>query len=205
MKITILGANGKTGIYLVEQALDAGHMVNALIHKHNILPYHPNLTIIDGDATNRQDIIKVSKKTDVIISTLGTSTAKSTIMTDSILSVIEASDITGVKRFIIMSSYAVGGANQLSFGTKILAKIILKNIVVDKTESEKILKKSNLEWTIVDPVILTDGSKGSGVRVLPENEKITVWHTITRADVAAWILNEAEKNEYLKKEIIISR
>ena len=56
MNLTILGAAGRTGRILVEQALAAGHTVRALVRTPSKLAItHPALEIIEGDATNAAD------------------------------------------------------------------------------------------------------------------------------------------------------
>ena len=126
-------------------------------------------------------------------------------MTDAITAVIRGAKATGVTRFIVVSSYAVGGVRQLTLGTRLMSRTVLKNIAADKAASEVILKESGLDWTIVGPTILTDGPRGSGARELPSTEKISLRHTITRADVAAWLLNEAVASAHIRGEVIISK
>jgi uncharacterized protein YbjT (DUF2867 family) len=205
MVITVLGAAGKTGQEVVSQALAAGHRVHALVRRPDGIAPKSNLKVFVGDATNAKDIEEVSHGTDVIISALGTSTGKSSLMTDAVIAIIKAAQETGVTRFILISSYSVGGAGQLSIGAKIMTRTVLKNIAADKARSEAILKESNLDWTIVDPTILTNGRKGSGARELPQTEKIGLLHTITRADLAAWMLKEAVENKHSRDEVIISK
>lgn len=77
--------------------------------------------------------------------------------------------------------------------------------MADKAASEAMLKTSSLERTIVDPTILTNGAKGSGIRELSRTERVGLRHRITRADVAAWILDETVANRHIKEEVLISK
>jgi len=199
MKVTILGANGKTGVEVVKQALEAGYGVVGVVREDSNLVSSPNLTFVVGDATDPAVIAKASKDSDVIISTLGTTSMKSTVMTDAVKAVITASKTTGRKRFILMSSFAVGG-NKLGGLAKMMG-----NMMKDKSNSESILKTSSLDWTIVYAALLTNEPKGSGLRVVPSTEKIGMKHKIARADVASFMLEEAKNNAYVKKEVTISK
>jgi putative NADH-flavin reductase len=203
MKITILGANGRTGTELVKQALAAGHSVHGIVRENNGLEENPNLTIFVGDATDPNVVTLASKGSDVIISTLGAMTNRSTVMTDSVKAVIAASVITGLKRFILMSSFAVE-ENRLKSGLKLVAGM-MHGIISDKTNSEKLVRNSDLDWTIVYATRLTSQSKGSGLRIVSEGEKIGINNKIARADVAAWILKEAEENVHVKADVTISQ
>ena len=48
MNITLLGANGKTGTQVVKQALDAGHVVTALVRRPDALKEQANLHVLMG-------------------------------------------------------------------------------------------------------------------------------------------------------------
>lgn len=202
MIVTVLGARGKTGNEVVKQALVAGHTVNALI-RSDTLPKQENLNVFIGNATYAKAIADAAKGSDVIISTLGTTSTRSTLMTDAVMAVIAASNATGVKRFILMSSFVVQ-TDRLKGVAKLMAKM-MSGMTKDKSTSEDIVKKSNLDWTIVYSTVLTNQPKGSGLRVVPKGEKIGVKNKIARADVAAWMLKEMEDNAYKKTSVTIAK
>lgn len=203
MKITILGANGQTGVQVVKQALEAGYTVNALVRNAEALKKRANLNIFVGSPTNVKDVSAASKGSDIIISVLGTRPSKSsTLMSDAVTAVIEASKSTGVKRFIFMSSFGVsshpaGGAmKQVSW--------LMKRMFKDYLVGEAILSNSNLDWTVVHATRLTNQAISSGWRVIPRTEKLSIKHQIARADVASWMLKEAKENAYNKAVVTIS-
>lgn len=201
MNITVIGASGKTGQELVKQALAAGHFVTALVRNPDKLKDQANLTVIIGDVTISQDIVRASKDAHVIVSALGA--MGGTLMTDSVNAVVAASKVTGVTRFILMSSFAVR-KDQLSGGTKLMTSLIMSKAVKDKGASEDILRSSDLDWTIVYATGLTNDKRRQDVRVVAANEKISMNNKISRADVAAWIINEAQSNTLIKKEVLIT-
>jgi uncharacterized protein YbjT (DUF2867 family) len=203
LNITVLGATGKTGIEVVRQALETGHRVVGLARKKDRLESKPNLTVVVGDATNPADIVKASQDSDVIISTLGSSSLKSTLMTDAVKAVIAASEITGRKRFILLSSFEVE-KERLKGAAKVMSGV-LKGVIDDKSASEDLARSSDLDWTILYATRLTEQSKGSGLRVVPETEKIGLSNKIARADVAAFMLEAAEHNAYVKSEVTIAQ
>src|SRR5688572_30391675 len=107
MRIAILGAGGKTGLHLVRQAIERGYLVNALVRKREALAVAPNLNTFVGDATNARHVANVSAGATVLVSALGSGAAKSTLMSQAVRAVVEASAITGLRRIILLSSYAV--------------------------------------------------------------------------------------------------
>lgn len=202
MNITVLGASGKTGSELIKQALDAGHTVTAVVRRAGAIETQHNLTVTVGGVTDPSVIIDASKGADVIVSTLGS--IKGTLMTDTITAVIAASNTTKVKRFILMSSFAVR-REQLGGATKVITGLAMGNVIKDKATSEELLRASDLDWTIVYPTSLTNASKGAMLRVVPVGEKVGITHKIARADVAAWILTEANENKFVKKDVLITQ
>jgi putative NADH-flavin reductase len=202
MKLTVLGASGKTGSAIVTQALEAGHSVNALVRRSNALESRSNLNVIVADVTDPQDIAKASQGTDVIISALGA--MGGSLMTDAVNAVITSSKTTGVKRFILLSSFAVR-KEQMTSGMKLIYGLVMGKAIKDKSASEALLRNSDLDWTIVYATSLTNDAKGATVRVLGSTETFSMKHKIARADLAAWMLDEAQKNAYVKAEITISQ
>lgn len=203
MIVTVLGASGQTGQEVVKHALKGGHKVHALVRRPDSLESRPGLEVFVGNVTHTPDVVDASRGTDVVISALGAGLGKSSLMSDAIKAVIAASDSTGVKRLILMSSYVVGGAEQLTVGTKLMSRTLLRNIKADKAASESVLKASDLEWTIVDPTRLHN-AQSLDARVVPSTERITLGHSMSRAAVAAWMLQEADRNGHLHEEVIIS-
>ena len=50
MKLSLFGATGRTGRHIVEQALDAGHSIHALVRTPDeLIPAPPGLTVLQGD------------------------------------------------------------------------------------------------------------------------------------------------------------
>lgn len=204
MIVTVLGASGQTGQEVVKQALEGGHKVHALVRRPDSLESRSGLEVFVGNVTHAPDVVDASRGTDVVISALGTGSGKSSLMSDAIDTVIEASRSTGVKRFILVSSYVVGGAQQLTLGTKLMSHTLLRNIKVDKAASESMLKASDLAWTIVDPTRLHNGASSPSSRIVAPDERIGLGHSMSRAALATWMLQEAEHDDHVRDEVIVS-
>lgn len=71
--ITIFGADGRTGLHLVNQALERGYKVTAFVFsKNNRLPEHELLTQIKGNVLSKHDVSRaITPDTDTVISALG--------------------------------------------------------------------------------------------------------------------------------------
>jgi len=72
MNLVVLGATGRIGRLVVEQALAAGHTVTALVRSPEKLAVRdPNLHVVTGQATDPTALARVLDRADALISTLG--------------------------------------------------------------------------------------------------------------------------------------
>jgi uncharacterized protein YbjT (DUF2867 family) len=83
-------------------------------------------------------------------------------------------------------------------------KYLLKDVYADKTKMEEIITHSDLNWTIVRPGRLLDGELTEKYRV--ENSLFNGINIggINRADVADFLIKQAEKQTELKQYIALS-
>lgn len=204
MTITILGASGKTGKEVLSQALALGHQVRVLVRRQGTLPADVRITSIIGDATNVTNVIEAIRGSDVVISALGApGMGRTDLMEKAVTALTQACQETGVKRVILMSSFLAEETRQFSLGLRLMAKPLMRHIVADKVASERQLRASGLDWTIVYPTTLKEGPSAA-VRVVPQDEVVTMGHGIARASVATWMLEEVKNNAYAKKSVTIS-
>jgi putative NADH-flavin reductase len=105
MNLVVLGATGRTGRLVVEQALAAGHAVTALVRSPEKLAIrHSDLRVIAGYVTDAGDVARAMMGADAVISTLGGS---GSLIADSTRAIVDAAHKTGVKRIIVLSSFLV--------------------------------------------------------------------------------------------------
>jgi putative NADH-flavin reductase len=72
MNILILGATGRTGQALVQQALEQGHIVTAFARDPSkVRTAHPNLRIVKGDILEYDSVETAVRDQDAVLSALG--------------------------------------------------------------------------------------------------------------------------------------
>ncbi|MGO9964131.1 MAG: NAD(P)-dependent oxidoreductase, partial [Acidimicrobiales bacterium] len=155
MNILILGANGGTGVHVVEQAVAAGDRVIALVRDTNVNVglTRDGVDLIHGDARSATDLAKAMVGADVVISTLGG--RGPSIMSDAVRAIIDGAHHAGMRRVVVMSSFAVE-RDRLGPVTKLMSNLTMSKAIADKTASERLLRSSDLEWTIVYATVLTN-------------------------------------------------
>src|SRR5579872_6323207 len=105
MNLLILGASGRTGRLVVEQALGARHEVTALVRSpENPAVRNPRLHVVAGQATDSRDVARAMAGAGAVISVLGGGLS---VILDSTRAIVEAAHETGVTRFVVMSSFLV--------------------------------------------------------------------------------------------------
>jgi uncharacterized protein YbjT (DUF2867 family) len=201
MNLVVLGATGRTGRLVVEQALAAGHTVTALVRSpEKLTTSHSKLRVVTGQATDASVVSRALLGADAVINTLGGS---GSVIADSTRAIVAAAHETGVSRVIVLSTFAAE-RDRLGAGTRLLTGIGMGAMLKDKSAGEEMLRRSDLEWTIAYASMLSDGPVNGSVAVLPEGAKRRLSEKISRADVAAWMLEAATSGRYSRRGVGIT-
>lgn len=207
MKLFILGATGPTGRLVVERALAAGDTVTVLARRPEALDgLKERVTVHAGDATSYDDVVKAMNGQEAIVATLGTggSLRANELFTRAARAVVRAAEQTGVSRLVWLSSFGVGDTFQdASLLQKIMYRTMLRDLYLNKDASEKMIRDSNLNWTIVYPTALTNGPATGKYRV-DDRMKMKGFPKISRADVADFLHKAAHRDEWIRRHAVIT-
>lgn len=207
MKLLVLGATGGTGREVVRQAIERGHEVTVLARRPDALPARERLRVVPGDAT-RDDaaMAEALAGQDAVVSSLGrgSSLQSENLMQRSFARMLPAMDKAGVRRFVMVSASGVGeSADSAPLIPRLMYRTMLADLFADKKAGEDMLRASTLDWTIVRPVILTNGALRGRYRAA-EALPLSGLPRISRADVAHFILGELQANRYLRKVVVLA-
>lgn len=216
MKLLLLGATGRAGGRVLKQALDSGYEVTCLVRNPQKVISSSEVTIIQGDPKSRNDLEGVMKGVDLLISVLNISRKSDfpwaplrtpkTYMSTVVSNIISLSKKHPLKRVVICSAWGVLETKKdIPFWFRWM--IDMSNIGVaykDHERQEKLMESSGLDWTIVRPVGLTNGTKKQQVRESFNNDpKPSI--TINRSTVASYLLDSLHKDELIGKKVVISK
>jgi uncharacterized protein YbjT (DUF2867 family) len=201
MKLLVLGATGRSGRLVVEQALAAGHTVTALVRSPEKLAIrNTDLRVVAGRATDAADVERALAGADAILSTLG---GGGSVIADSTGAMVEAAHKTGVRRVVILSSFFVE-RHRLGAVLRLLTGVAMGSVIKDKSAGELLLRQSDLDWTIIYASLLNDGPGSGSVEVLPEGAKRRISDRISRADVAEWMVQTATSSQLSRRSVGIT-
>ena len=194
MKIIVFGATGGTGRLIVAKALAQGHTVTAFVRTPEGLPQHPHLHMMQGDVSDFGAVVDAVRGHRAVLSTLGARTRKKTgVLATGIPHILEGMRQEYVTRLIVLGAaglHADYGKYQNAatrIGIWTARKTFLKYPFLDQAEQERLLRESEVDYTIVRAPRLVDEPSTGSYRVLPDALPPGAL-TVSRADVADFML-----------------
>jgi len=144
---------------------------------------------------------------DAVISAsgVGQSFKSGDLISRSAPAIVAAMRQHGVHRLVFMSAFGVGATRRdTPFLPRVFIATLMRDVHKDKQAGEQSILTSDLEWTIVYPVGLTDGPRTSRYRV-GERLSLKGFPRISRTDVAEFLLRQVEDRSYLRKCVLIAQ
>lgn len=196
MNITVIGASAGVGMATVKRALQRGHTVTTLSRSAINLPDAGGLISIRGNAMDKDVLKKCFEKTDAVIVTLGTGKSKkaTTLFSDFAKALVAVQQQAGLQiPFIILTGFGAGESKKyLSLLTKPVFRWVLQDIYADKSVMEEAIASSTMNWIIVRPGLLKNKPLTEKYRVETSLFKGMRIGAINRADVANYMVKQAE-------------
>src|SRR5258708_4232470 len=172
MKVIVFGATGATGKELVSQARDQGHTVTAFSRNRSKIPSISGIQIGHGDVRADKSVVDAMVGHDAVLVALGSGTlGRSDLLKCGSINIIAAMYQHRVRRVIALGAAGAipgaakhqGALGRTLFG--VLTRTLLRNTLDDQGELEKQIAASELDYTIVRPARLTNGSATGTYRV----------------------------------------
>jgi len=201
VKLFLIGATGRTGQEVVQQALARDHRVTAFVRSpENIRLKNERLTVLKGNAMDENELFRAMQNHDAVISTLGPREVfkPSSMLHDSALATTRAMNRSGVKRLVVLSAAAhfPGILNRI-------ASFIMRNHMRDSLAMEAIVQASGLDWTIARPPRLTQ--EGYTTYRSREDAAPRMGFSLSRKAVAAFMLDAIEQRKHFHKIVGIAK
>jgi putative NADH-flavin reductase len=208
MKYGILGATGPTGLELLKKL--KGQTVSVYVRNPSKLPEDHGVEVVQGDLSDHKALQNWAAKQDVVFCALGHGLSlaqffnnlglgdypKRGLMFDAI-KVVAAS---GTKRIVHCSAYGAAETKDdlpFVFG-KILKPLLIAESYADHERVEEFLKQSQIEWVVARPGMLTNGP-ATGIYRTEQRFVGPKAVSISRADVAHFMVRAAQGGEFLRK------
>ena len=220
MKITIFAASGGIGGQLLQQALAAGHGVTAVVRNPKKLSTPGRVVTADLASPDPAALRSAVKGADAVLSGLGArSASENGVAWRGTRAILEAMEDTGARRIVVVSAAPIGTVpspgqpNPPKHDTgdgffmrtlfSPLIKRVLRNHFADLARMEDVLRESSLDWTVVRPPRLTNGSV-TGIYRTAYGQNLRRGALVSRADVAHLMLRAVAQPETLRRTIGIA-
>ncbi len=203
--IAVFGATGRTGRVFVDVALQAGWHVRAGV-RNNTLPAHDNLTVVTCDITKPDDIANVLRDCDAVVSLLGhrfKSPAK--LQTDAMNVITEQMKLLNIRRIVSLTGTGVRRPGDKVNIVDRLANMAIAIVdparVNDGKAHVDVLEQSQLDWTVVRVLKLTNG-KAEQYRLTRGGPAKTL---VSRQTVADALVSVLYDNKYIHSLPVVSK
>lgn len=200
----MVGAAGKTGRAVVERAVAAGHEVTALVHSGGYDV--PGVAVHVGDAREASTVDAAVDGQDAVVDTIAGKTPDqpTTLETDAATAIVAAMVHHGVRRLVVTS--VLGEGDSIANTPQSIRDLMtgfLRESTRDKAAMEDVVRATELDWIITRPPMLTDDPAIGDVRVLtPDSGELA--NTITRADLATFIVAQLDGDEHLHQAVTVT-
>ncbi len=215
MNIIVFGPTGGTGSAIIAKLLADGHTVTAFARDPSKLSPAPGLTIVKGDAMNPADVKRAIPAHDAVVISLGNPqlpitislgarrTTPADICEIGTRNIVAALGPCSQVPVLAVTAYGVGDTRRkMPIAFKIFSQLLLREAMADKERQEAVLKASDLDYVLVQPVGLTD-APASGDRVASATGE-TRKMRMSRKDVAAFIADEIANPLYHRQTVALS-
>ena len=206
-KIAVIGGGGRTGQYIINQLLPKGFQLKLLLRNPETFTIqHPMLEIIKGDVLDPNVVRDLVEDCEAVISTVGQRENEPLVAsaaTQNILTAIAAA--RQPVRYIALAGLNVDTPfDKKGKDTQTATMWMQSNfpqIHEDRQKSYAILAQSEADWILVRVPFIVFSDEKQEISVSLEDSPGS---KITAASIAAFMIDQLECDEYLRKAPFIA-
>ena len=208
MKICVFGSDGRTGVEVVNYAKKQGFGVVASVYSEGSNKYFPSdVEVKIVDIMNYDSVLEAMKGSDAVISVVGhIKESDPLVQTKGISNMVKAMNELNLKRLISLTGTGARVENDkpsiVDLVLNSIVKFIDPNRINDGVQHVKVLRNSNLDWTIVR--VLKLSKKDADVFGYKLTEGGPAELQTSRKKVAKVIVDLINDDKYIGKFPVIS-
>lgn len=210
MRIAVIGATGRTGLQVVEQALSRGHHVTAVARRPDALSLSDErLVIAAADVLDRGAVLDPLAEVDAVVSTLGvgTSRAPTVLYSHGIANVLGAMEAHAIRKLAVISAAPVGPRAEQPFLERRVAMPILERLFGatydDMRRMEALLRRSDTKWVALRPPRLVN-AKPTGNYRLDANRPLAKARSLTYGDLATALIDSLDREDLYRQAAFVA-
>lgn len=209
MKIMIFGATGGIGKWAVKHALQSGHEVTAYIRNPSkMTAADKKLNVIEGEITDEKKITEALAGQDAVIWCVGIPMKKSYTTMESLAGhavLFKAMKANHVKRLVDWGTPSIHFEKDkksiITVVPSIMAGLVFTQAKKEMVVIGELLKKSDLDWTLVRFIAPKDTPYTGKVKVGFGDTKMKF--AISREDIGAFMVKMLDSDAFVHSMPII--
>jgi uncharacterized protein YbjT (DUF2867 family) len=208
MRILVMGATGATGRLIVGEAVAKGYEVVALVRSKAKAADLAGAELIEGDARDAAALTRAIAGCDAVISSLGTSMSpfrEVNMLSTATRALVGVMAEQSIRRLVCITGMGAGDSRGHGgfFYDRLFEPLMLRKVYKDKDRQESAIRASALDWIIVRPTVLNDKPARGRIRALTDLSGVH-GGTISRADVADFVVQQVTADMWLRKAPLIT-
>lgn len=215
MKIALLGAAGRIGSEIREEALRRGHEVTAIVRSTGRLEEKPGLAVVVADAYDAASLASAIAGHDVFVSAFSPDPAEPLKGKPARLKQAHAAILDGVRASGVRRVLLVGGQGSLWTSPGVLvidapdypAEKRPHSVANVEIYRDLAIHHNDLDWTYVSPPGRIDAGERTGTfrtaldEFLRDENGVSF---ISRADFAIAIVDELENEAHIRRRFTVA-
>lgn len=205
--LTIFGINGRTGRELARTAGAQGWHVRGFVRPTSDRETDfGDCRIVRGSFAEAERVVAAVDGSDAVCCVLGPRPPYTEVFcAEATAAILAAMARTGSRRLVCLTGAMIGPAPNRSRAMEWMARTYARRqpeAARDRLEQERLVEAADLEWTLVKPPRLTDAPPSGRVQAgtaLP----VGLLSRIGRADLAAFLLDEAEAGRFVRQCVFV--
>ena len=199
--LAVFGPTGRVGAAVVDQALAAGHRVTAIARTPaKVATRHDRLEVLAADATRPGDVVDALRQAaglTAVVMAIGSDPLKpSTVVTDSVRSIVAAMTELGLSRYLGVSGTANMATTTLRGRLSLVPVRRFIKAATDHASAYEIVRASDLDYALAACPYIRDGARpATGYREEP-GPFPGGFKVITPAEVADFLVREVSARRY---------
>lgn len=207
-KIAIIGGTGKSGQYLVKEALNQGYTIKVLIRNpEHFTIQHPLLEVIQGDVTDYATLLQLTAECDAVISVLGLGIPNSifTVFSEATTNILRAMESHSIQRYIVITGLNVdtpmdNKGSKTQWGTNYMKENFPKT-TSDKQLEYQLLNDSTANWTLVRLPLIEQTDERNAIT---HNLQDCPGDAISATSLAVFLLQQLQETTFIRQAPFIA-
>jgi putative NADH-flavin reductase len=186
MRVAVFGASGRTGRLVVDEALDRGAEVVAMLRREPSEPFDDRVRAVVLDVTDPSAIEPALEGVDAVVDAMGpVAGVTTTEVSDAVRAVVDGMRRAGVPRIVAAANAKVFTDDEVTGE--------YANVAIEHRRVTALLRTSALDWTVLAAPFLKDDPPTGQVETVIDAKG--PGRSLTRGDYAATLLDAIDRSD----------